>query len=125
MDWIAAKGIDAILEHERDLADRFLSGIAGLDNIEVHGCGESHPTALGPDRLPIISITVAGRPAEEIGLFLDSDWNIAVRTGLQCAPLAHEAMGTAPAGSVRISFGPFNTSTDVDVGVAALKDLAG
>ena len=50
-----------------------------------------------------------GRSAEEIGLFLDADWNIAVRTGLHCAPLAHEALGTAPQGSVRFSFGPFNT----------------
>jgi len=125
MDWIEARGIDAILKHERELADRFLTGTADLEKIKVHGCGDCHPTALGADRLPVISITVAGRPAEQIGLFLDNDWNIAVRTGLQCAPLAHEAMGTAPDGSVRISFGPFNTTTDVDVAVDALKDLAG
>ncbi len=125
MDWIAAKGIHVILEHERGLANRFLAGIAGLKNIKVHGCGESHPANLGTDRLPVISITVAGRPAEQIGQFLDTDWNIAVRTGLQCAPLAHEAMGTATEGSVRISFGPFNTMSDVDRAVAALEDLAG
>lgn len=125
MDWIAAKGIDAILEHERFLADRFLAGIAGLKNIEVHGCGQPHPTTLGVDHLPVISITVAGRPAEQVGLFLDTDWNIAVRTGLQCAPLAHETMGTSPLGSVRFSFGFFNTTAEVDVAVAALEDLAG
>jgi len=125
MDWIAGKGADALLERERRLADRFLAGCAGLDKVTVHGCGEPNPTALGPDRLPVISVTVTGRPAEEVGLFLDTDWNIAVRTGLQCAPLAHEALGTAPAGSIRFSFGPFNTEADVDVAVAALKDLAG
>ena len=125
MDWIADKGIDVILNHERELADRFLAGIAGLEKVAVHGCASPHPTALGADRLPVISITVAGRPVEQIGMFLDADWNIAVRTGLQCAPLAHEAMGTAPEGSIRISFGPFNTTSDVDMAVAALKDLAG
>ncbi len=124
MDWISDKGIDGILKHERELADRFLAGIAGLEKVAVHGCGKPHPTALGADRLPVISITVAGRPADKIGMFLDADWNIAVRTGLQCAPLAHEAMGTAPEGSIRISFGPFNTTSDVDVAVAALQDLA-
>jgi len=124
MDWIAAKGINTILEHERGLADRFLAGIAGLNNIEVHGYRQSHPTALGADHLPVISITVAGRPAEQVGLFLDADWNIAVRTGLQCAPLAHEAMGTSPLGSVRFSFGIFNTTAEVDVAIAALEDLA-
>jgi cysteine desulfurase/selenocysteine lyase len=125
MDWIQVKGIDSILKHERELADRFLAGTAGLEKIEVHGCGDSHSTALGADRLPVISITVPGRPVEQIGLFLDNDWNIAVRTGLHCAPLAHEAMGTAPEGTVRISFGPFNTTSDVDVAVTALKDFAG
>ncbi len=125
MDWVAAKGIDTILEHERGLADRFLAGIAGLKKIEVHGCGHPHPTALGANHLPVISISVAGRPAEQVGLFLDTDWNIAVRTGLQCAPLAHQAMGTAPSGSVRFSFGFFNTPAEVDVAVTALEDLAG
>ena len=125
MDWIETEGAEAILEQERRLADRFLAGCAGLDKVTIHGCGEPHPTTLGPDRLPVISVTVAGRSAEEVGLFLDTDWNIAVRTGLQCAPLAHEALGTAPLGSVRFSFGPFNTAADVDVALAALENLAG
>ena len=124
MDWIAAEGANTLLQRECRLADRFLAGCAGLDKVTVHGCGEPHPTVLGPDRLPVISITVSGRPAEQIGLFLDTDWNIAVRTGLQCAPQAHEALGTATRGSVRFSFGPFNTAADIDVALAALQNLA-
>ena len=104
-----------------------LTGAPGLG--ALHGirrnAGSDRPTALGPDRLPVVSLTVKGRSTEEMGLFLDADWNIAVRTGLQCAPLAHEALGTVPHGSVRFSFGPFNTEQDVEVGVAAMKELAG
>lgn len=124
LEWVAAKKEGELLEHERSLANRFLAGCAELDKVSFHGCGSDRPTALGPDRLPVISLTVQGRSTEEMGLFLDADYNIAVRTGLQCAPLAHEALGTVPHGSVRFSFGPFNTEQDVEAGVSAMKELA-
>jgi cysteine desulfurase/selenocysteine lyase len=125
LEWVAAKEEGQLLDHERRLANLFLAGCEDLDRVSFHGCGSDRPTALGPDRLPVVSLTVQGRSTEEMGLFLDADWNIAVRTGLQCAPLAHEALGTVPHGSVRFSFGPFNTEQDVEVGVAAMKELAG
>lgn len=125
LDWIQEKGATAIFEHERQMADNFLAGCARLDKVAVHGFGTPSPVALGPDHLPVFSVTVAGRSAEEIGLFLDTDWNIAVRTGLQCAPLAHEALGTSPEGSVRFSFGPFTTTRDIETVLTALTDLSG
>jgi cysteine desulfurase family protein len=124
LEWVSAKEDGQLLAHEHRLANKFLAGCAELDKVMFHGCGADRPTELGPDRLPVISLTVQGRSAEEMGLFLDADWNIAVRTGLQCAPLAHEALGTVPHGSVRFSFGPFNTDEDVAVGVTAMQELA-
>jgi len=124
LDWITAQGADTILDRERRLADRFLAGCANLDKVTIHGCGDPRPTTLGPDRLPVISVTVRGRSAEEVALFLDTDWNVAVRAGLQCAPLIHEALGTAPGGSIRFSLGPFNTERDIDVALAGLQDLS-
>ena len=124
LDWITARPMDSILDHERRLAEKFLAGCALLEKVRVHGGGSTGPGLLDPDSLPVISVTVAGRSPEEIGLFLDTDWNIAVRTGLHCAPLAHEALGTAPEGSVRFSFGPFNTDRDVDAALEAMEHLA-
>ena len=40
---------------------------------------------------------------------LDESAGIAARSGLQCAPAAHRALGTFPTGTVRVSFGHFNT----------------
>lgn len=122
--WVADQKEGALLEHERTLANRFLAGCSDMKKVSVYGCGSPRPTALGPDRLPVVSLNVEGRSAESMGMFLDADWNIAVRTGLHCAPLAHEALGTTPHGSVRFSFGPFNTNEDVDEGLKAMRELA-
>jgi selenocysteine lyase/cysteine desulfurase len=124
MEWVQAQGPDSLLDHEITLANRFVSGCSDLKKVTLHGCGETRPTELGPEQMPVVSLTVEGRTAEEIGLFLDADWNIAVRTGLHCAPLAHEALGTTPLGSARFSFGPFNTQADVDEAVTAMRDIA-
>ena len=55
---------------------------------------------------------------------LDVDHNIATRTGLQCAPLIHEQMGTAPRGTVRMSVGPSNTIDDVEAAIVAMTTIA-
>ena len=39
---------------------------------------------------------------------------IAVRTGLQCAPLAHQFIGTYPAGTIRFSVGYFTSEDDFE-----------
>ena len=124
LDWIAERGIGSILDHERGLAEKLVAGCARMGKVNVHGGGTAGRGILGPDQLPVISVTVDGRSPEEIGLFLDTDWNIAARTGLQCAPLAHKALGTAAGGSVRFSFGPFNSDQDVDAVLKALRHLA-
>ena len=55
---------------------------------------------------------------------LDVDHNIATRTGLQCAPLVHEQMGTSPRGTVRMSVGPMNELRDVEAAVQAMGEIA-
>jgi selenocysteine lyase/cysteine desulfurase len=56
---------------------------------------------------------------------LDVDYNIACRTGLQCAPKLHEHLNTFDIhGTVRLSLGPFNTEADIDTTIDAIKDIA-
>jgi cysteine desulfurase family protein len=125
LSWLESEGQEKILAHESSCADRFLAGCAALAGVTIHGFGNRRPAALGEDRLPVVSLTVAGRSPEETGLFLDTDWDVAVRTGLHCAPLAHAALGTGDLGSVRFSFGPFTTDQDVATTLEALASLAG
>lgn len=56
----------------------------------------------------VVSTVFDGYAAEDIGNVFD-EMEIAVRTGLQCSPLAHKFLGTFPAGTVRFSVGYFTS----------------
>ena len=59
---------------------------------------------------------------EELGEALGRR-DIALRSGLHCAPLAHKTLGTFPQGAVRFSVGPFTTFEELDYVHGAVYDL--
>jgi selenocysteine lyase/cysteine desulfurase len=73
----------------------------------------------------VVSVNLDGWEPTDLGVALDQDFDIAVRTGLHCAPLAHRTIGTFPTGTVRLSPGYFTTLDDVDWVISALVLLAG
>jgi selenocysteine lyase/cysteine desulfurase len=75
-------------------------------------------------RVASLSVTVDNYDPSDIGTILDVDFNIQTRTGLHCAPLIHEHMGTSPRGSVRFSIGPFNTEEHIEAAVRAVAETA-
>lgn len=72
----------------------------------------------------IVSFNLAGLSPRETASLLDRTFNIKVRDGLHCAPDAHRAAGTFPSGTVRASFGLFNTEEEVDTLCRAVAELA-
>ena len=116
--YIAERGIDAIYRHEMELFSRLQAGLMEIDGVTLHG------TTSLENRLPVLSFTSKGGTRPTSGTLLDVDHNIATRTGLQCAPLIHEQMGTAPRGTVRMSVGPTNRESDVDAAIEAVRDIA-
>lgn len=67
----------------------------------------------------VLSFRVKGRDCETIAQQL-SEQEICVRSGLHCAPLAHESAGTLRSGTVRMSFSPFNTHKEIETVAAKL-----
>jgi len=116
--WILETGLDRIRAHELDLTRRFLDGLAGMDG----------PTWYGPEsadfRVAVVSINLAGWSPSDLALALDREFGIMTRAGLHCAPRAHRGIGTFPTGTVRFSFGWFNTAGEVDRVLAAVDELA-
>ena len=91
---------------------------ATVQRLKALGCHIYAPEYEGP----VLLFEHPRIPAATLGQALARS-GICVRTGLHCAPMAHRALGTEAQGAVRISFGRFNTSADVDALWHALKEL--
>lgn len=73
----------------------------------------------------LVSFTMDGISAEDIGTILDEDYDIAVRAGYHCAPYIHKYLDDRSSlGTVRIGLGQFSKRSDIDTLVSAIKELA-
>lgn len=120
LDWLKLHDADSI---EKKLTNQLLKGLTDLPKIRVVGLEKGETDIALASRLSVLSILIEGLEPTKAGMFLDVDWDIAVRTGLHCAPLAHQAMGTVESGTIRISPGPFNTPKQIDVLLEALASF--
>jgi cysteine desulfurase family protein len=118
LTWIEKKGITQIHDHEMRLARMLIDGLSKLDGVSLH-CQDDLT-----DHISVISFNIDGMEALDTGTLLDGDYNIACRTGLHCAPLVHEQLGTAKTGgSVRIGIGPFNTEDHIKTAIEAVGEI--
>lgn len=102
---------------EAQLATRLHEGILEIGGFRV----------LGPEpgvaRVPIVSAVHATEDASRIAFELDRGYGIACRSGLHCAPWAHEAFGTLQSGALRFGIGYGNTESDIDALLDALRAI--
>ncbi|MBK7189065.1 MAG: aminotransferase class V-fold PLP-dependent enzyme [bacterium] len=119
--WVQARGVAAIHRHEMDLWRQLRDGLRAIEGVTLY-CADEVP---GRERISVLSFNVAGVEAGDVGTMLDVDHGIACRTGLHCAPMVHEHLGTDKMhGSVRFGVGPFNTAEQVATAVAAVGEIA-
>lgn len=116
--FIFKEGIDKIKEHEEELCKYMLERLEEVPNIKIYGPKDANK------RASVISINIGNMDSGEITFLLDSEYDIATRSGIHCAPLAHKTLGTLEQGAVRFSIGYFNTKEEIDKAVAALKEIA-
>ncbi|MGZ4111179.1 MAG: aminotransferase class V-fold PLP-dependent enzyme, partial [Tumebacillaceae bacterium] len=112
-------GLETIRAHEEALTERLHRGLLEVPGVTVYG------PPLGEARSPLVSFSVEGFESHEVGFILDRNYGICVRSGLHCAPLAHETIGTTEQGVVRASIGYFNSEQDIDALIEAVKEIAG
>jgi selenocysteine lyase/cysteine desulfurase len=111
-------GIEDVRAHEQKLIAQFLAGASEISELTLYG---SKDAGL---QCGLASFNVEGALPSEVGLILDQSFGIMARTGLHCAPSAHRALGTFPTGTVRFSFGWFNTPGEVEKALEALRQIA-
>ena len=113
-----SKTITAIRDHELALTSRMLAGFQSIQGVTIYG------PPMAADRVGLVSIRIEGYDPQEVAAALDAVHRIQVRPGLHCAPLMHAALGTLEAGgTVRFSFGQFNTEHDIDDAIAAIAEM--
>jgi cysteine desulfurase family protein len=119
LEWIhESGGVEAIHKQEMKLANMFLEGLQNIDGIITY-CTDSLQ-----NHLATVLINVEGLEAGDVGIMLDADHDIAIRTGLHCAPLVHLQLDIQKIhGGVRFSIGPFNTEEHIKKALKALEEI--
>lgn len=117
LNFINNTGINVIRDHETALRSYLYRKLQELPKVKPYGPTEASKCAGS------LSFTIQDTDCGEIGYILENSYGILCRTGLHCAPLAHQAIGTFPCGTVRLSPGFFTTFKDIDYLIDALKDI--
>ncbi len=117
--WIKEQGISKLHQQEILLWDRLRKGLQNIDGVKTYCAVDT------ANQNPVLSFNINGFEAGDVGMMLDVDYDIACRTGLQCAPKVHENIGTFDIhGTVRFSVGAFTTEQDIDTAIQAVKEIA-
>lgn len=115
LKWLEEKGWDQLLSIREDLVSKMRTGLSQIEGIEIVG-ESSYARVTGA-----VSIKSTSIPLLKIKDELWNQYQIKGSFGFQCAPLAHEAVGTSESGTLRFSVGPMNTIEEVDVLLQALN----
>lgn len=112
-------GIDELYAKEQELTEYLIGQLQRIPDVTVYRIKDI------TQQIGIVSFNITGYQAQEVGMLLDEDYHIAVRTGYQCAPLIHKYLhDTEHAGVVRASLGRFSTKEEIERLVEAVREIA-
>lgn len=116
--FLLEEGLDAIRARELQLAQEFYLGVRDIPGVTVYGDFSTLA------RCPIVSFNIGEWDSGSVSDELLTQYGIAARSGIHCAPLMHQSLGTLKQGAVRFSFSQFNTHEEVQTGIRAVRELA-
>jgi cysteine desulfurase family protein len=116
--YVLRKGISEIYQKEAELTECFIREVEKIEGVILYGPRET------AKRVAVVSFNITGLSPSEVAYILDQEFGIACRPGLHCAPAAHQTIGTFPQGTVRFSFGYFNSLSDIETGIKALQKIS-
>ncbi len=117
--WVTGQGVENIHERQMQLTTMLRDGVKDIKGVTTY-CQDDLS-----DHTSTFLFNINGFEAGATSPLFDVDHEVACRTGLHCAPLIHEHLGTTGiGGAIRFSVGPFNTVQDINAAIAAVEDIA-
>lgn len=113
INYVLECGTENILSHETSMLDLMIS--------KLHD--SSYELFHGKDQTGVVSLRNKKIDCEQIASIL-ADNGVCVRAGMHCAPTAHESAGTQETGTVRFSFSPFVSSSQILLVCELLNSIA-
>lgn len=113
--WLAEQDQSAMQAARLQLAEQLRGGLADCPGLRLIDGGGG---------LPLASFIVPGLDPGEVAAILDAEFGVQVRAGLHCAASIHDFLGTAPAGTVRISCGHLTEPAALRQAIDAVRQLA-
>lgn len=116
--FIQKTGIEKIFQHEKELTEMLLCGLSEIRGVTLYGPEDSRR------RTAVVSFNIEGLECGEVAFMLEQAFGIVCRSGLHCAPLAHQTVGTLKRGAVRLSPGYFNSREEIEIAIRAVHEIA-
>ncbi len=117
MEFVRSKGIEDIFNHENKLITYLYDNLRNINGVILY-----MPRPESDFFVPLLGFNIKGYVSDEVGKILDQN-GIEVRTGLQCAPSAHEFGGTSEKGVVRVSPSVFNKKSEVNKLIEIIQSI--
>ena len=109
---------EAIERHEILLAQRLHNRLSQINGVKLY---TAEPTQRSS--MPVISFNIEGFDSEETAAILNKRFDIALRAGLHCAPLAHEFFGTDKSGTVRAVMSIFSNLSQINYLASSVETI--
>ncbi len=116
VDYVLSRGVSSILKHEQELVSVFRKEMEKLKGVRLY---PQEGECLGG----VAAFSVANYDSTVFCTLLEEKYDIAVRGGLHCAPLAHKTLGTLSGGLIRISVSDFTTQQDIEQAIRGITEL--
>jgi cysteine desulfurase family protein len=117
VDYLLERGVDTIQAHELHLNKMLMTGFQNIDGVTIYGPDADKKTG-------ITSIGFQAMSTAEMGQILSKKFGIMIRTGIHCAPLIHNTLGTKGQGTLRFSMGFASTTNEIMTVIQAVQDIA-
>jgi cysteine desulfurase / selenocysteine lyase len=117
VEFLLSQGLETVREKEMALSRMLWEGLQGIKGVRLYGPNKAE------ERTAVVTFNLEGMNPQVVASILDTAYDVAVRSGLHCAALAHRTLGTFPEGTVRVSPGFFSETREIEFFLAAVREI--